>query len=102
MIKRKLEEVKKRKELLNLSNHTALHDYIIVVAIEVEESGVTSRAVQFEDRPEMGLVIASGPEATGIEPGKIVFFGKYSHVQVTYDDVIYLIMRAEDVYSVTD
>lgn len=89
-----------KPELLQLSNHQALGDYVIVVPAEIQEPGITSRSVQFEDRPEIGLVVSVGPDANGIEEGNVVFFGKYSHVQVTHDDVVYLIMRAEDIYLV--
>lgn len=86
--------------MLQLSNHQALGDYVIVVPAEIQETGITSRAIQFEDRPEVGIVVSAGPDVNGIQEGGVVFFGKYSHVQVTHDDVIYLIMRAEDIYLV--
>lgn len=73
---------------------------MIVVPAEIQEPGITSRAVQFEDRPEVGVVVSAGPDVRGVTDGNIVFFGKYSHVQVTNDDVVYLIMRAEDIYLV--
>jgi len=95
-----LEKIKTRTELLQLSNHQALCDYVIVVPAEIQEPGITSRATQFEDRPEVGVVVSVGPDASGITEGNVVFFGKYSHVQVTHDDIVYLIMRAEDIYLV--
>jgi co-chaperonin GroES (HSP10) len=73
---------------------------VIVVPAVIQEEGITSKAVQFEDRPEVGIVVSTGPDAAGITDGNIVFFGKYSHVQVTHDDVTYLIMRVEDIYLV--
>jgi co-chaperonin GroES (HSP10) len=85
---------------LNLSKHKALGDYVIVVPAVIKEAGITTRATQFEDRPDVGLLVSVGNEVSGLTEGDIVFFGKYSHVQVTHDDIIYLIMRAEDVYCV--
>lgn len=92
--------MKNQTELLQLSNHQALGDYVVVVPAEINEGGVTTRATQFEDRPEVGVVVSHGPDAQGIAEGNVVFFGKYSHVQVTHGGVTYLIMRAEDIFVV--
>jgi len=73
-----------------------------VVGADIQEPGVTTRAQQFEDRPEIGLVVAVGQEINDIEVGNVIFFGKYSHVQITHDDITYLIMRKEDVYCVAE
>lgn len=97
-----MEELKKKPQILQLSQHKTLSDYVIVVPVEVTEPGVTSRATQFEDRPEVGLVVGVGPHAEGVEVGNTVFFGRFSHTQLTYDDVIYLIMRLEDIYCVAE
>lgn len=100
-IKTKLETIKTQTELLNLSQHKALGEYIIVVPAEIQEPGITSRATQFEDRPEIGLVVSVGANvAEEVSVGDVVFFGKYSHVQITHDDIVYLVMRVEDIYCV--
>lgn len=95
-----MESLKTQTQLLELSNHAALGDYVIVVPAEIKESGITTRAQQFEDRPEIGLVVSVGQEVEDVKPGDVVFFGRYSHVQVSYEDILYLIMRIEDVYLV--
>lgn len=101
-MKQKLKELETKTELLNLSQHKALDYWVIVAPANIKEEGITSRAVQFEDRPEVGIVVSCGDLVKGVEPGDVVFFGKYSHVQVTHDDVIYLIMRDEDIYCVAN
>ena len=73
---------------------------MIVVPLEIREPGITSRAVQQEERPGIGLTVSVGQNIEGITEGDVVFFGQYSHTQVTHDGVSYLIMRAEDVYLV--
>lgn len=93
--------LKTKSELLSLNSHKTLGDYIIVVAAEIVEPGITSRVSQFEDRPEIGLVVGVGESVTTIAEGDVVFFGKYSSIQVTHDEITYLIMRHEDVYCVT-
>lgn len=97
-----LEEVRGNQSLLTLSNHKALHDYVIVVPAIIEEPGITKRTVQFEDRPDIGIVTAVGDKVEGISPEDIVFFGQYSHFQVTHDDITYLIMRSEDIFCVAE
>jgi len=101
-IKKKLESVRNKPELLQLSSHETLGDHIIVVPAEIHEDGITSRVTQFEDRPEIGLVVSVGERVSKVEVGRLVFFGKYSTTQLTYDGITYLILREEDVYSVTD
>lgn len=99
-IKSRLKELSSKTELLNLGAHKAQGDYVVVVPVEIQEPGITSRASQFEDRPEIGLVVSVGDNIVGIAENDVVFFGKYSTVQVTHDDIIYLIMRSEDIYCV--
>lgn len=99
-MKQKLKELETQTNLLNLSQHKALDRWVIVAPASIKEEGITSRAVQFEDRPDVGMIISVGDLVDSVEPGDIVFFGKYSHTQVTHDDVIYLIMRDEDIYCV--
>lgn len=101
-IQEKVAEIQKKTELLKISDHKTLGDYLIVVPLSIEESGITRRVTQFEDRPEIGLVVSVGDAVDNIVVGDVIFFGRYSHVQLTYDDVSYYIMRAEDVYCVAN
>lgn len=97
-----MEEVKKNPSLLTLSSHTALYDYVIVVPTPIEEPGITKRTISFEDRPDVGVVVSVGGSVEGITEGQVAFFGPYSHFKVTHDDITYLIMRAEDIFCVSD
>ena len=101
-VKSKLKQLETQTSLLNLSQHRALEDWVIVAPAIIKEEGITSRAVQFEERPEVGIIVSAGPMVESITPGDIVFFGKYSHVQVTHDEINYLIMRQEDIYCVAN
>lgn len=102
LLKEKLLKIKEQTHLLNLSNSKTLGSYIIVVPAEIKESGITSRVTQFEDRPEIGLVVSIGNDVTNISVDDVVFFGKYSTVQMTFEDVTYIILREEDVYCVAE
>lgn len=95
-----MKSLETKTELLSLNSHKTLGEYVVVVPAEIREPGITSRAVQFEDRPEVGLIVSVGSNIDEVKEGDIVFFGKYSHVQITHDDIIYLVMRIEDIYCV--
>lgn len=92
--------MEQRTQLLNLSDHRALENWLVVVPIQIVEPGITKRAVHFEDRPAAGVVVVVGNSVEGISEGDVVFFGQYGHTKVTHDDMEYLVMRAEDVYLV--
>lgn len=101
-MKEKLQSLEKQTQLLSLVNHRALGGWVIVAPAVIKEEGITSRAVQFEERPEVGIIVSIGEEVENLQTGDVVFFGKYSHVQVTHDDISYLIMRQEDIYCVAE
>jgi co-chaperonin GroES (HSP10) len=101
-IQKKLEEIKTQTSLLSLNEHRALGDAVVVVPATIDQAGVTKRSVQFEDRPDIGVVVSVGNDVEEISVGDIVFFGQYSHFQVTHDDITYLIMRQEDIYCVAN
>lgn len=95
-----MEETSKKTELLQLNQHKAQGDYIIVVPVDIEESGITKRARQYEDRPTIGIVVSVGNQVTDIKEGDTIFFAMYANDSVTYDGVRYVIIRLEDIYCV--
>jgi len=92
--------LEKKSELLEIHNHKTIGEWIVVVPTEIKETGVTSRSSQFEDRPGVGLVVSVGDTVDNMKEGDVIFFGKYSHVKITHNEIEYLIMRSEDVYCV--
>lgn len=97
-----MEQIQSKTELLQIANHRTLGDYLTVVPVTIHESGITSRSRQFEDRPDIGLVVSVGDKVEAIKEGDVVFFAKYSNDSVTYDGVQYILIRQEDVYQVAD
>lgn len=101
-IQNTLKKLQTQTELLVLSNHKALGDHLIIVPAVIKEPGITDRAVQYEDRPDVGLVVSVGNDVTSVKEGDVVFFGQYSHYQITHDDVTYLVLREEDLVCVVN
>lgn len=97
-----MKSLETQTQILELSNHKTLSDYLIVVSVNINESGVTTRARQYEDRPDIGLVTSVGDKVDKIKEGDVIFFGRYSSDSVTYDGIQYLLIRQEDVYCVVE
>jgi len=94
---------------INPTQFNYLYDNILIEPITLdtvdEETGLI-RPQGYEDKPEIGRVIAIGEGRifdTGqiiplrIKVGDIVYFNKYSSVKVRLDTTDYLICREEDI-----
>lgn len=97
------------KNNLDLSQFTFLHDYLLVQAIREESVNGLVKPEQYDDKPELGVVIKVGPgrvlesgeiAAPGVKEGDTIFFGKYSSEQTRSLGNDYYIIRAEDVRAV--
>lgn len=99
-LEKKLEEVRNNPNLFTLHEHKALGDYVLVVPAEIKEAGITTRHTQFEDRPDVGIVVAVGSGVNEVKEGNVVFFGEYSHFKMVHNDITYLILREEDIICV--
>jgi co-chaperonin GroES (HSP10) len=97
-----VKEVEQKTELLVLSNHKTLGDYLVVVPVNISQSGITTKQVQYEDRPSIGIVASVGLSVSNINEGDVVFFGQYSNDSITHDGVQYLLIRQEDIYCVAE
>lgn len=95
-----IQKIEAQTSLLDLSQHKVLNKHLIAVPVYIKESGVTTRAAQFEDRPEVGLVVGVAEDVEGVKKGDVIFFGKYSTTQITHDGIQYQILREEDIYCV--
>lgn len=81
-------------------NLEPLFSRIIVKRKEVKNYGsiiIPESAKQMQATE--GEVIAVGSEVTDIEAGDIVFFGKYSGVEIERDGASYVVMNEEDVIA---
>lgn len=86
--------------LLKLSLHKTLGDRIVVVPVEIKSTGITADVRQYEDRPEIGLVVSVGTNVSSVKENDVIFFGKYANDTVTHDGTMYIIIREEDVYCI--
>lgn len=89
-----------KTELLRLSQHKTLGDRIIVVPVEIKQTGITADIRQYEERPEIGLVVSVGGHVSEIKEGDVIFFSKYANDTVTHDGTAYIVIREEDVYCI--
>lgn len=74
--------------------------YLLIQALREEKVNGLVKPEQYDDKSEFGLVIKAGMDAFMIQPGDVVFFGKYSSESVRVGGVDYLIIHSEDVKAV--
>ena len=88
-----------------------LSDYILIERIEAPEmKGRLYIPEQSKERPQEGIVIATGPgliedgkrQTMPVMVGEKILFGKYSGNDVKLDDKEYVIMRASEVLGVLE
>jgi len=99
-----------KPKAFDLTQFNFLWDYVLVQATRAEEStdGLI-KPEQYDERPEIGIVIATGGGKVldngtvwpmPCKPGDTVFFGKYSSVQTRMNGEDYYLIRAEDICAV--
>ena len=82
-----------------------LLDRVLVRRVEAEsKKGSIHIPDSARDKPQIGEVVAVGPGTrkggkTGVQPGDLILFGKYSGHTVVLDDVEHLIMRSEEIFG---
>jgi chaperonin GroES len=90
-----------------------LHDRVIIMRIEEEEQvrGGIIIPDTAKEKPQQGEVIAVGNGKMldngnrvplEVKAGDRVLFGKYSGTDIKVDDVVYLIMREDDILGVVE
>ena len=66
---------------------------------KVEDLGeyqITEKKDEHE-KPSEGIVIVAGNKCTELEPGAIVFYGKYSGYEQDFDGKTYLVLRESEI-----
>lgn len=94
------------KNKIDLTKFKIFGDNVLVKGIEIEETGGVIRPSSYENKPELGRVIAFGKgrilEDGTIIPqevkrGDVVLFNKYSSTKFNLDGNDYFIVRMEDI-----
>lgn len=94
---------------LKIKDFKVLHDNILIKPLIVEEVNGLVRPQQYEDKPELGEVIAVGDgrefdngqtRKLKVKVKDIVLFNKYSSTKVAFEGTDYLILREEDIIAV--
>ena len=100
---------KKQQNKFDISKFEFLWDTILVQPIREETVNGLVRPEQYDDRPELGLVIATGAGKVledgtvlpmPIKAGDIIYYGKYASEATRMQGIDYLLIRAEDVRAV--
>ena len=91
---------------INPKNFNILYDNIFVRAIEIEERGGILIPSSYEEKPELGEVLKTGPgklldngsiAPMSVKVGDIVYFNKYSATKFNIDGEDFWTVREEDV-----
>lgn len=80
-----------------------LHDRILVLRDTIKEIVKESGFIipeQAQEKPQTGRVIEIGTEVKDIHVEDKIMFGKHDGQTVTLDDVVYLVLRENQVWGV--
>lgn len=89
-----------------ITDFTILYDNVLVKGIEIEERDGIIKPAQYDDKPELGKVIAVGNgrifDTGAVVPLQVqvddtVYFNKYSHIKFNFDGEDYYVVREEDI-----
>ena len=94
---------------LDITSFTILHDNVLVQAIEITERDGIVKPSSYEDKPELGKVLAVGSGrqlesgevvALKVKPGQIALFNEYSATKINLEGTDFYIIREEDIIAV--
>lgn len=100
---------KKQQNKTDLLNFELVYDYVLVKAVDTESVNGLVKPDQYDDKAEFGEVVAAGEGRllddgtvvpSKVKAGDIIYFGKYSSVQVRSGGVDYLVIRDDDIMAV--
>lgn len=106
---KKQKKTKSPPQQTSIAEFTFLNDYILVKALKSEGVAGLVKPDQYDDKPELGVVVACGSGRVldngsvvplGFRVGDTIFFGKYSSMQTRSLGEDYFIIRSEDVMAV--
>lgn len=95
----------KQKNKFDITEFDMLYDNVLVKAIEIEEVSGIIKPNQYEDKPELGEVVAVGhgklTDKGELVPlslmvGDTVYFNKYSTTKFRSEGLDYYVIREED------
>lgn len=98
----------KKQPKLDIASFNVLYDNVFVKGIEIEERDGIVKPAQYDDKPELGLVIKIGSGRlfdSGetvplmVKEGDTVYFNKYSTVKFNFNGEDYFVVREEDIVA---
>ena len=93
----------------NILDFELQYDHVLVSPLSAEINNGLVKPEQVDDKPEFGTVVAVGPGRlledgtvvpSRLKPGNIIYFGKYSSVNIRSDGTDYVVIRDDDVMAI--
>ncbi len=94
-----IHQVKQNTQVNNLLKHKVLGDNVLILPFEFEGDDTVINPRQYEDKQEIGIVMAVGTGETEIKVGDVVVFGRYASTTVRSHGVDFFFVRSEDIWS---
>jgi len=91
---------------MDITEFNLFGDKVLVKGIDITERDGIIKPASYEDKPEIGEVISSGPGRTlengtvvpsQVQKGDVVLFNKYSSTKFNLDGKDYFIVREDDI-----
>lgn len=101
-----MKQMSKKQPKLDITQFNVLYDNVFVKGIEIEERDGIVKPAQYDDKPELGIVIKVGTGRLfdngeliplAVKEGDTVYFNKYSTVKFNFDGQDYFVVREDDI-----
>jgi chaperonin GroES len=84
----------------NLLTKSLVSDNILLEAVEVKnDDDYIVNPAQYSDKPEVGLVLKTGPKVELISEGDYVLFSKYLASKYRFNGQDYFVVKEDDIVA---
>lgn len=83
----------------DLLTKSLLGDNVLLEAVDVQTNSVIAQPKQYQDKPELGIVLNTGPDVGSVRQEMVVMFNKYLATKFRIDGVDYYVVKEEDIVA---
>lgn len=84
----------------NLLTKSLVSDNVLLEAVEVRsDDDVIVNPASYSDKPEVGLVLKTGPKAEHVAEGDVVLFSKYLASKYRFGGKDYFVVKEDDIVA---